>query len=350
MLNRAIAQGRLNDPKFHPIDVARIPLDRELSYRSKLDRRPEFLDELREYGRTKWRWFLQGARGEVRDRGSAATIHRRCEEGAHGSWAFESRASGPTCPSRIVTNHELAAPGRHLATNGSPPRPASASGGSRRPTRRPSDMGCQAALRCLSNAGVDKSAVDLIVVACATPDQSQPAVACLIQEKLGIAEGQCPAFDVNSVCAGFVFALNVAQGMMLAAPDAVSQRAGHRHRRVLQDPELERSAHLHLLRRRRRAPCCCRRPSGRRPAHPLPAGQRRARAAATSRCPAGGTRMPVDARGAREAPEHLHDGRPQGLGLRHATRSRGRSARCSASTASRPATSTSWSCTRATCA
>src|SRR5215471_6419872 len=75
----------------------------------------------------------------------------------------------------------------------------------------PSDMGCQAALRCLSHAGVPKSAVDLIVVACATPDQSQPAVACLIQEKLGVADSQCPAFDVNSVCAGFVFALNVAQ-------------------------------------------------------------------------------------------------------------------------------------------
>jgi 3-oxoacyl-[acyl-carrier-protein] synthase III len=40
-------------------------------------------------------------------------------------------------------------------------------------------------------------------------------VACMIQEKLGINERQCPAFDVNSVCAGFVFALNVAQGMML---------------------------------------------------------------------------------------------------------------------------------------
>jgi 3-oxoacyl-[acyl-carrier-protein] synthase-3 len=82
----------------------------------------------------------------------------------------------------------------------------------------PSDMGCQAALRCLSHAGVDKSSVDLIVVACATPDQSQPAVACMVQEKLGISEYQAPAFDVNSVCAGFVFALNVAQSMMLSAP------------------------------------------------------------------------------------------------------------------------------------
>jgi 3-oxoacyl-[acyl-carrier-protein] synthase-3 len=82
----------------------------------------------------------------------------------------------------------------------------------------PSDMGCEAALRCLRDADLDKSAVDLIVVACATPDQSQPAVACMVQDKLGVAEGGCPAFDVNSVCAGFVFALSVAQGMMLATP------------------------------------------------------------------------------------------------------------------------------------
>jgi len=86
------------------------------------------------------------------------------------------------------------------------------------PEEAPSDMGCQAALRCLAQAGVDKTAVDLIIVACATPDQSQPAVACLVQEKMGIAAGRCPAFDVNSVCAGFVFALNVAQGMMLTEP------------------------------------------------------------------------------------------------------------------------------------
>ena len=53
-------------------------------------------------------------------------------------------------------------------------------------------MAAQAALRCLSHAGVDKSAVDLIIVACATPDQIQPAVACLVQEKLGIADASVP--------------------------------------------------------------------------------------------------------------------------------------------------------------
>jgi NTE family protein len=59
MINRAIVTGRLSGTKFHPIHVMRIPLDRSLGYRSKLDRRPEFLEELREYGRAKSRWFLK---------------------------------------------------------------------------------------------------------------------------------------------------------------------------------------------------------------------------------------------------------------------------------------------------
>jgi NTE family protein len=58
-LNRACREGRLQETEFHPIDVHRIPLDRELNSRSKLDRRPELLEELREYGKTKCRWFLR---------------------------------------------------------------------------------------------------------------------------------------------------------------------------------------------------------------------------------------------------------------------------------------------------
>ncbi|HEY4392852.1 MAG TPA: beta-ketoacyl-ACP synthase III [Polyangia bacterium] len=124
---------------------------------------------------------------------------------------------GGYVPTKAVNNHELAArlDTSHewiVAKTGILERRLS------RPDEAPSDMGTEAAIRCLADAGVDKSAVDLIVVASATPDQSQPAVACLIQEKLGIAERQIPAFDVNSVCAGFVFALNVAQSMMLTSP------------------------------------------------------------------------------------------------------------------------------------
>jgi 3-oxoacyl-[acyl-carrier-protein] synthase-3 len=124
---------------------------------------------------------------------------------------------GGYVPARVMTNLELA-----MAIDTSDEWITSRTGIRERrvaaPDEAPSDLGCQAALSCLAHAGIDKTAVDLIIVACASPDQVQPAVACLVQEKLGIAAGHCPAFDVNSVCAGFVFALNVAQGMMLTEP------------------------------------------------------------------------------------------------------------------------------------
>jgi 3-oxoacyl-[acyl-carrier-protein] synthase III len=124
---------------------------------------------------------------------------------------------GAYVPQRTLTNEELAktVDTSHewiVGKTGIAERRLSA------PDEAPSEMGYQAAQRCLIQAGVDGSLVDLIVVACATPDQSQPAVACMIQEKLGIADTLCPAFDVNSVCSGFVFALNVAQSMMLSDP------------------------------------------------------------------------------------------------------------------------------------
>jgi NTE family protein len=65
MINRLIATGTLNDPKYHPIHLARVCLDRDLEYSTKLDRRPAFLAELMEYGRTKARWFLK-ERGEMK--------------------------------------------------------------------------------------------------------------------------------------------------------------------------------------------------------------------------------------------------------------------------------------------
>lgn len=63
MVNRLIAAGALNDPRYHPIDVARIGLDRDLDYSSKLDRRPAFLEELRAYGMTQARQFLKEREG-----------------------------------------------------------------------------------------------------------------------------------------------------------------------------------------------------------------------------------------------------------------------------------------------
>lgn len=58
-INRAIARGDLKNTRFRPIRVSRIALDRDLDFRTKLDRRPDLLEELREHGRTKWRWFVK---------------------------------------------------------------------------------------------------------------------------------------------------------------------------------------------------------------------------------------------------------------------------------------------------
>ena len=64
IMNRLIAEGKLVDPKYHPIHVARITLDCDLEYTTKLDRKPEFLSELRENGKVKARWFLKERQGK----------------------------------------------------------------------------------------------------------------------------------------------------------------------------------------------------------------------------------------------------------------------------------------------
>jgi 3-oxoacyl-[acyl-carrier-protein] synthase-3 len=72
-----------------------------------------------------------------------------------------------------------------------------------------SDLALQASRRALEAAGVPPSEVDLVIVATTTPDMVFPSTACILQSKLGIA-GHGPAFDVQAVCSGFVYALSTA--------------------------------------------------------------------------------------------------------------------------------------------
>ena len=72
-----------------------------------------------------------------------------------------------------------------------------------------SDMAAAAAQRALAAAGKVAAAIDLIVVATSTPDLIYPSTACLLQKRLGIRNGG-PAFDVQAVCSGFVYALAIA--------------------------------------------------------------------------------------------------------------------------------------------
>jgi 3-oxoacyl-[acyl-carrier-protein] synthase-3 len=75
-----------------------------------------------------------------------------------------------------------------------------------------SDLGVEAARNALSAAGVRPDEIDLIIVATSTPDMVFPSTATILQHKLGVAG--CPAFDVQAVCSGFVYALVVADAMI----------------------------------------------------------------------------------------------------------------------------------------
>lgn len=78
-----------------------------------------------------------------------------------------------------------------------------------------SDLALKAAERAIEAAGIDSGEIDLIIVATTTPDRVFPSTACILQAKLGIANA-CPAFDVQAVCSGFVYALAVANNFVRA--------------------------------------------------------------------------------------------------------------------------------------
>jgi 3-oxoacyl-[acyl-carrier-protein] synthase-3 len=75
-------------------------------------------------------------------------------------------------------------------------------------------LGTLAAKRALEHAGMSADQVDLVILATATPDNTFPATATLIQADLGITRGA--AFDVQAVCSGFVYGLSIADAMLKA--------------------------------------------------------------------------------------------------------------------------------------
>ena len=75
-----------------------------------------------------------------------------------------------------------------------------------------SDMAIKAARAALAAAGVDAQAIDLIVLATSTPDNTFPASAVSVQAALGITQGA--AFDLQAVCSGFVFSLASVDGLL----------------------------------------------------------------------------------------------------------------------------------------
>ncbi len=75
-----------------------------------------------------------------------------------------------------------------------------------------SDLALEASRHALGAAGLQASDIDLIIVATSTPDMVFPSTATILQHKLGVAG--CPAFDLQAVCSGFIYALAVADAMI----------------------------------------------------------------------------------------------------------------------------------------
>ncbi len=79
-----------------------------------------------------------------------------------------------------------------------------------------SDLALAASRSALHAAGIAAGDLDLIVMATTTPDMVFPSTACLLQAKLGVRN--CPAFDVQAVCSGFVYGLSTADSFMRSGP------------------------------------------------------------------------------------------------------------------------------------
>ena len=121
--------------------------------------------------------------------------------------------TGSYLPARILTNDELA---KRVDTNDAWIRARTGIRERRMaaPDEKTSDLATHAARAALAAAGIAPEDADLIVVATTTPDMIFPSTACVLQAKLGASRG--PAFDVQAVCSGFVYALAIADRMVAA--------------------------------------------------------------------------------------------------------------------------------------
>ncbi|SES80863.1 3-oxoacyl-[acyl-carrier-protein] synthase III [Nitrosomonas marina] len=115
--------------------------------------------------------------------------------------------TGSYLPEKILTNHDLekmvetsdewirtrtGITQRHIAEK----------------SQKASDLALYASQEAMKAANIASSDIDLIIVATTTPDMVFPSTACILQHKLGA--DNCPAFDVQAVCSGFVYALATA--------------------------------------------------------------------------------------------------------------------------------------------
>jgi 3-oxoacyl-[acyl-carrier-protein] synthase III len=79
---------------------------------------------------------------------------------------------------------------------------------------KPSDMAYKAALEAIRRSGIAAKDIDAVVVATTTPDAAMPSTAAILQDRLNLQT--VPAFDLNAACSGWLYAVSMAQGMILS--------------------------------------------------------------------------------------------------------------------------------------
>ena len=115
---------------------------------------------------------------------------------------------GTALPEKIVTNDELA---ETIDTNDQWIRERSGIG-QRHVGGVTSELATEAGIRAIKNAGLTPDDIGLLIVCTTTPDQQLPATSAVVQRDIGLS---CGAFDINAVCAGFIYSYVMAYGQIL---------------------------------------------------------------------------------------------------------------------------------------
>ncbi len=123
------------------------------------------------------------------------------------SMSFRILGTGSACPACVKTNEDLSSfldtddewissrtgtKSRHVST-----------------TETLTEIAATAAKQALEDANIDAKDLDLIICATIQGDYITPSLACMVQKEIG---AQCPAFDINAACPGFIYALDIALG------------------------------------------------------------------------------------------------------------------------------------------
>ncbi|SEP37564.1 3-oxoacyl-ACP synthase III family protein [Amycolatopsis saalfeldensis] len=126
--------------------------------------------------------------------------------------------TGSYVPDRVVTNEEIVAMVPNITTEWIMRKTGIATRRYAAADEATSDLAAKAALRALDSANLTPNRIDYLIVSTSTGDFPQPPTACVVQNLIGSHDAAC--FDINVVCAGFPYGLEIARRLVAAQPDA----------------------------------------------------------------------------------------------------------------------------------